>query len=503
MGQDDTGGSGDTSPGLPRNVRHDLRSSIGQVIGYSEIWLDDLEEESAVADIEGLRRDLVRLKAAGRQILDVVNEYIDPVGPRARNLEAPPQATAAEVPHPRQPAQIPQHRIDAGHRPDAATTHTDTPDHARLLVVDDSEANRALLLRRLARKNRSLTAAETGQEALNLLENEPFDLVLLDIMMPEMDGFAVLKQMKAHAALRHLPVIMISALDELDGVIRCIKLGADDYLTKPFDPILLEARIGACLEKKRLRDREMRLFAQLEESFGRLSALERLRDDLTQLIVHDLRTPLTSLLVGLKTLDYSPEIKATDREILSLSITGGETLLGMINDLLDIGKMEDGSLKLERAPIPPTVLVADAVQQVSALALEKDLTVSVELEPDLPDITVDADKLRRTLVNLLGNAVKFTPEGGRITISGASLPAEAVARFSVRDTGEGIPPEEFGHIFEKFGQVSSRKAGRKMSTGLGLTFCKMIVEAHGGRIWVESEPGQGSKFFFTMPIFQG
>jgi signal transduction histidine kinase len=188
-----------------------------------------------------------------------------------------------------------------------------------------------------------------------------------------------------------------------------------------------------------------------------------------------------------------------DHEIMSLSIAGGETLLGMINDLLDVGKMEDGSLKLERAPLCTQELVTEAVQQVAALAREKSLTIDRELGQDLPEIAVDSDKFRRTLVNLLGNAVKFTPEGGTITVVVSLIPEESAIRFCVRDTGEGIPREAFGRIFDKFGQVDTRKSGRKMSTGLGLTFCKMVVEAHGGRIWVESEPGQGSEFLFTIP----
>jgi two-component system sensor histidine kinase/response regulator len=521
---------GSATPALPRQVRHDLRSGIGQVIGYSELWLDEIEEESGPIDVDSLRRDLARVKAAGRRILDLVNDYIDPVGPRARAedtmyssaafpspaeapsapvTEAPKASNETEVTSVVAPARVDQASLPddsaimtaniEGNGPLHTVTLSPPPGQARLLIVDDSEANRDMLLRRLDAPGRILKVARSGREALTLLESEPFDLVLLDIRMPDMDGYEVLKRMKVHDTLRHLPVIMISALDELDSVIRCIELGADDYLPKPFDPILLRARIGACLEKKRLRDGEMRLFAQLQENYRRLKELETLRDDLTNMIVHDLRTPLTSLLTGLQTLGLSAAMDEMDHEIMSLSIAGGETLLGMINDLLDVGKMEDGSLKLERAPLCAQELVTEAVQQVAALAREKSLTIDRELGQDLPEIAVDSDKFRRTLVNLLGNAVKFTPEGGIITVVVSLIPEESAIRFCVRDTGEGIPREAFGRIFDKFGQVDTRKSGRKMSTGLGLTFCKMVVEAHGGRIWVESEPGQGSEFLFTIP----
>jgi PAS domain S-box-containing protein len=237
-------------------------------------------------------------------------------------------------------------------------------------------------------------------------------------------------------------------------------------------------------------------------NIARRKELEQLRDDLTHMIVHDLRTPLTSLLGGIQTLQMT-DLDADQREMLDWALSGGNTLLGMINDLLDISKMESGSMTLDYKQVAPADLARQALSQVDMLARAKDISIDFMTEPGLPDLAADPDKLRRTLVNLLGNALKFTPRNGRVSLSvrrerhsgsGDSF------TFSVTDTGEGIPPEAFDKIFEKFGQVESRQAGRKMSTGLGLTFCKMAVEAHGGRIWVESEPGHGSTFSFTVPI---
>jgi PAS domain S-box-containing protein len=230
-----------------------------------------------------------------------------------------------------------------------------------------------------------------------------------------------------------------------------------------------------------------------------IESLSKLKDDLTHMIVHDLRTPLTSLTGGLQTVEVLGELNDDQREFLTMAIQGGETLLGMINDLLDISKMEDGSMKLDYSNPSAEYLVERAVRQVAQLAREKGLTLQTEIAPDLPILWADEDKLRRTLVNLLGNAIKFTPTGGTITVSVRKSAQEPGIQFSVADTGEGIPREAFERIFEKFGQVETRKAGRKMSTGLGLTFCKMTAEAHGGRIWVESELGQGSTFSFTIP----
>jgi signal transduction histidine kinase len=284
----------------------------------------------------------------------------------------------------------------------------------------------------------------------------------------------------------------------MESIVRCIEMGAEDYLPKSFDPVLLKARIGASLEKKRLRDREIVLFQQLEENYKKLQELESLRDSLTHMVIHDLRTPLTSLLTGMQSLESLGELNEFQNEFVEIAISGGETLLSMINDLLDISKMEDGSLRLERLNIEADTVIETALRQVRQLAAEKNLTLEADISPQLGTIAVDEEKLRRALVNLLGNAVKFTPNNGKITLSAHPDGAEAV--FKVADTGEGIPKESFQRIFEKFGQVENRKAGRKLSTGLGLTFCKMVAEAHGGRIWVESELGQGSTFIFAIPV---
>jgi len=238
---------------------------------------------------------------------------------------------------------------------------------------------------------------------------------------------------------------------------------------------------------------------RLRRSLKQLQDLEALRNSLTQMIVHDLRTPLTSLIGGLQTIEVLGELNEEQREFLSMSVQGGQTLLGMINDLLDIGKLEDGSLELEYADLVVDQVVAPAVRQVAQLAKEKNITLAVDFAPDLPAVHADEEKLVRTLVNLLGNGLKFTPEGGTVTLSVRPSDREHALLFAVTDTGEGIPAGAFERIFEKFGQVETRTSGRKRSTGLGLTFCKMVVEAHGGRIWVESEMAGGSTFSFVIP----
>ena len=251
-------------------------------------------------------------------------------------------------------------------------------------------------------------------------------------------------------------------------------------------------------EKRRIHDLEMRFTAELQESYRRLQELEKLRDDLTRMIIHDLRTPLTSVITGMQTLEVVGDLNKDQREMMEIAVIGGETLLGMINALLDVEKLEDGSMSLDYSLLSPAELVGFAVSQVASLAESERLTLRQEVLADLPLLPGDESKLRRILVNLLGNAIKFTPPGGTITAGAACIGGQV--QFSVTDTGEGIPAEAFGRIFEKFGQVASRRGGRTMSTGLGLTFCKLAVEAHRGCIEVESVPAQGSTFRFTIPL---
>ncbi|HEX2123567.1 MAG TPA: hybrid sensor histidine kinase/response regulator, partial [Thermoanaerobaculia bacterium] len=358
----------------------------------------------------------------------------------------------------------------------------------------DDAANRDVLSRRLRRQGHDVATADSGSNALGLMGESTFDAVLLDIMMPDMDGYEVLGKIKADERLQHIPVIMISALSEVQSVVRCIDAGAEDYLTKPFNPVLLRARIGASLEKKRGRDRETALFEQLQQNYKRLQEIEKMRDDMRNMIVHDLRTPLTAVIVGMDMVGNQGPLTDSQREMMAIATGGGKTLLGMINDLLDIEKMESGASQLRYEPLSPSALVAGAVNQVAALAQDEQTILVSEVPADLPPFPGDANKLTRTLVNLIANAIRFT-KCGTVTIAVAEQPE--TIRFAIRDTGSGIPAEAFERIFEKFGQVDARS---KVGTGLGLAFCKLAVEAHGGTIGVESTPGAGSTFSFTIPL---
>jgi len=243
--------------------------------------------------------------------------------------------------------------------------------------------------------------------------------------------------------------------------------------------------------------------AQLADTLAKLQHAEEMRDSLTAMLVHDLRTPLTTLIGPLEMLRDGDlgQLDAMQLDIVSMSLGSGQRLLGLVNELLDISKMEAGEMRVRAESLNTREAIAKAIETVSLSHYGGGAPISVEIAPETPLLQADSELVTRILINLLGNAIKFTPTSGRISVGALPDPDDPkMARIFVRDSGEGIPPEDLDKVFDKFGQVETRRAGRKMSSGLGLTFCRLAVEAHGGRIWVNSKLGEGSTFSFTLPV---
>ncbi|HWQ12807.1 MAG TPA: HAMP domain-containing sensor histidine kinase, partial [Roseiflexaceae bacterium] len=248
---------------------------------------------------------------------------------------------------------------------------------------------------------------------------------------------------------------------------------------------------------------------------------ERLREDLTHMIVHDLRSPLASVMASIELLlrGVSGQLNGSQHHVLSIANTSAQQMLDMISTLLDINRLEAGRMPLDLKPCALPPLIARAAEQLASLAHDRRIVVQLDLDETLPHISADGGLLVRVVQNLLGNALKFSSRGSTVLIRayasegdrrraigaaqedsspspGAYRPSPGAITVSVSDQGIGIAPKDREKIFAKFGQVGERRGG----TGLGLTFCKLVVEAHGGRIWVESAPGSGSTFFFTLPL---
>ncbi len=360
---------------------------------------------------------------------------------------------------------------------------------ASILVVDDTLPNLALLSEMLKARGYRVRPVPSGDLALQAAKSNPPDLILLDVHMPEMDGYEVCERLKADEKLRDIPVLFISGLSETTDKVKAFQVGGADYITKPFQFEEVEARVATHLELRRHR-------RELLESYERLQKLEILRDDLTHMIVHDLRTPLTNIIGNLQVLQEADYDRDLTEEFVPVAVEAGQTLLGMVNDLLDISKLEAGQMALDIKEFAVAEVIEAALVSVRGLAEQQALQLSAEIDP--PDLRVRADeeKLRRALTNLLGNAVKFTRKGSvQVQVRGE----DGGVLISVTDTGDGIPEADIERIFEKFGQVDAFSAEHKMSTGLGLAFVKLAIEAHGGRAWVESEMGVGSTFSLSLP----
>jgi two-component system, sensor histidine kinase and response regulator len=377
-----------------------------------------------------------------------------------------------------------------------------------VLIVDDVAANVRLLASILKIAGFNTITAESGPQALEMLKQHSPDIMLLDVMMPEMDGFEVCRHVRSDPATEFLPVVMVTALHGTQERLKALEVGADDFLTKPVDNVEVVARVKSLLRVKRQQD-------ALTHAYQELKRLESLRDSLTMMLVHDLRTPLTTLIGPLEMLQNGSfgDLGETQQEIVAMSTRSGHRLLGLVNELLDVAKMESGELKLNLHQIQVAQIITEATEMVARVHSGDTTRLTYDIAPDLPPILADEDLLRRVVINLVGNALKYTTDGA-ITVGArrgcgpvnsapgmCDEPASSNAILLwVQDEGDGIPPEDQERIFDKWGQAQARREGRRMSTGLGLTFCKLAVEAHGGHIWVESEPGQGATFFLTLPL---
>ncbi len=217
------------------------------------------------------------------------------------------------------------------------------------------------------------------------------------------------------------------------------------------------------------------------------------------MIIHDLRTPLTGVIVYLELLEkLFKEENKREKKYLQIALKSSNDLLYMINNLMDIAKMETSNTSLNKQPTSSKNVVYSALTHIDGLIKSNKQNLILNIDGEIPPVMMDKEKIIRVLINLLGNAVKFTPRDGTITIT--TLLVNDVVEFQIKDTGEGIPMDYLTRIFDKFEQVKVRNKGKEMSSGLGLTFCKLAVKAHNGKIWAESELGKGSTFIFQIPL---
>lgn len=345
-----------------------------------------------------------------------------------------------------------------------------------ILVVDDEPNNFDVIEMLLLRDGYDLGYATSGLEALKYLNDCLPSVILLDVMMPDINGIELCRQIKAHPSWQPIPIIMVTALSSKENLAQCLDAGADDFVSKPVNGIELRARVRSMLRIKQQHDA--------------LQSTLQLREDMSNMIVHDLRNPLSSILLAgtvlqLMNLPEKPQKK------LEQIMLAGQQLQSLIDNLLIMAKLEAGKLLLNRTDVDLCEVGTAALFDFEAIAAQKRIQLSSQLPEPGGSAWVDAALVRRVLDNLLSNAIKFSPSGSQVGLQIAYL-TEGHVRIEVADSGAGISPELRQCIFEKYevGQVLHDVS----QTGLGLAFCKMVIAAHDGSISVAENQPSGSVF---------
>jgi signal transduction histidine kinase len=372
-----------------------------------------------------------------------------------------------------------------------------------ILVADDVPANVELLCDQLATLGYRVETATDGPSAVEACFAKKPDLCILDVSMPagslgvedRSTGFEVCRRIKRDPRTARIPVIFVTALNDTTDRVKAIEAGGDDFLTKPHNRQILGARLRSLLRLKFATD-------ALEESYRKLRELEKVRDDLMKMIVHDLKSPLTSVLAALEMVldgDFG-QVTEAQRRALGDAEAKSEDLLALIEDLLEVARIEETSIQLDVQAIAPAALITEVLHEWEMRLAQEEASATMDVADDAPVFHADKGLVKRVFSNLIQNALTHSPRNVRISLRGRHDTAADGVLFTVADNGAGIPKEYHEIIFRKFEQAKTPSAPRVRSSGLGLAFCKLAVEAHGGRIWVQSEEGKGSQFHFTLPV---
>jgi two-component system sensor histidine kinase/response regulator len=374
-----------------------------------------------------------------------------------------------------------------------------------VLVVDDNFQNREVAEGHLVGAGYQAVQAESGEQALEMLKTQRPDLILLDVLMPGLDGFETCRRMRALPGGKSIPILFLTALGDLGTHKAALDSGADDFLTKPINRTELLIRVRSLLRIKELSDEQTRNLTVISEQRDALIEAHRQKEELTALIVHDLKNPLSSILSNVQYSLAQESFGADERESLRDVLRASHSMVRMVMNLLDISRSEDGALVPHLADFELPALLGEVCSEMERRIDDKDQKLELAVAPDVRVMTADRDLLRRILENLVDNAYKYGPRGATIRIEatlGAARGGVAdTVELRVRDQGDGIPVAFREKIFEKYARIEGRSTHEvRHSHGLGLVFCRRAVEVHGGDIWVEENTSRGSCFCVRLAL---
>ena len=373
----------------------------------------------------------------------------------------------------------------------------------RILVVDDEEPVREMVSKIINLIGHDVVTTGSGKEALEILKKEPFSILITDIKMPEMDGFELMKAVRNQ--FQDVHIICMTAHGGSYTYTDVVGAGAKDYITKPFTIDEMRAKLNRVVREKELITDLTQKSMELEKANLELKRLDQLKSTFISSVSHELRTPLTVIkeFISLMLEGHVGALTEDQREYLGIANKNIIRLTNLIETLLDFSRIESGKgLKLRFEPTRLMEVVEDAVMTFSQQLEEKRITLENHLDPDIPPVLIDRNRVAEVFINLISNGIKFTPPGGKITVDSRGLTEKRdYMKIMVSDTGVGISPEDLPKVFDRFYQGARTQTGVITGTGLGLAITKEIIEGHQGFIHAESKFGSGASFVFTLPIF--
>lgn len=362
-----------------------------------------------------------------------------------------------------------------------------------VLVVDDNAENRALAEATLEDEGYTVELAASGEAAIAAFERAAPDCVLLDIRMPGLDGIATSHRIRALPGGAGVPLLFVTAQRDLDTFDRAQAAGGDDFITKPYRPSELIARVGTAIKLRRIAAERGELYELSRKQRDDLMRLQLQKEQLIEFLVHDLKNPVNAIELNAQRIARDAAATERARDAAGKIQSETRTLLRMIMNLLDLGKADEGQLVPARAPVALGALFDDVAAEMQARAHAA--RVALAIAPEAPSLTGDPELLRRVIENLVDNAIRHAPEDSTIRVE-AFRTAGAV-ELRIADAGRGVPEALRERVFDRFLQAGSG-ASVRTGRGLGLAFCKLAIEAHGGRIWIE-DASPGARFCARIP----